>query len=65
MRPRERDDRIQQLLGLGDSGPLDLTTLTEEQLEDVKSFRVFAEAVERAVRGTSNETSARGLDWEI
>ncbi|KAF9520324.1 hypothetical protein BS47DRAFT_1287245, partial [Hydnum rufescens UP504] len=65
MPPHERDAQMQRLLGIGDTGPLDdVGTLTEEQLEDHRSFTAFADAVERAVSGPTTDESRRGLAWD-
>ena len=63
MPPRERDIQMQRLLGIGETGPLDVSTLTEDQLEDHRSFTTFADAVERAVSGAT-DAFWRGLAWE-
>jgi hypothetical protein len=54
---------MQRLLGIGETGPLDISTLTEEQLEDHRSFTAFADAVDHAVSGATDE-ARRGLAWE-
>lgn len=63
MQGRDRDARLQRLLGIGDTGPLDLSTLSFDDAEDVESFTALAAAVDEAVRARG-ETEVRGLDLE-
>lgn len=65
MKPPERDAHMQRLLGLVNGNePLDETTLTDEQVEDARTFQKFAAAIEQAIRLSSNGNPKPGLDWD-